>query len=417
MSLTTKASFHLPTALSIGCSVLVAGSALAQSSPYVQSYTYNKKGQIQSTTTVQPQTAKDSIVTDKTKTTPATSSSTDTSKTGTTSSTSTTSTATSSSTPATSKTAGTSTTSTSTKAPAKPVIISQSKKDFVSQGPKWQNFSDYIDLKTGQEQMPLTLTVNNGTQGTTPFRAIRATLGGKQLFSERDFSGRTLQLDLSGALTPGSTQIIFTAYGNAGSTFNWQVASSVKSDITGLAKDKASPGDKIKAQGKNLPTDLKAYSIKVDGTAATVNSATSSGVEFTIPDKIKPGKAKPVEIKVSGTKAKALTINIVVKPEIKGLNYLAISSGQVLTISGANFGTDTSEVKVTFNGQAGQIQSVTDSSINVLTPEFGASPGPVEVKVTVGGLDADKSARMLSSMRAIPNDDGYSPFEIPSHLR
>lgn len=410
MSLTTKASFYLPTALSIGCSVLVAGSALAQSSPYVQSYTYNKKGQIQSTTTVQPQTAKDSIVTDKSKTTTTTNSPADNSKDSSASSTT-------ASKQTTSKTAGTSTTATTTKAAAKPVIISQSKKDFVSQGPKWQNFSDYIEVKPGQEQMPMTLTVNNGTQGTTPYRAIRATLGGKQLFTERDFNGKTLQLDLSGAVTPGSTQIIFTAYGNAGSTFNWQVASTVKSDITGLAKDKASPGDKIKAQGKNLPTDLKAYSIKVDGTAATVNSATSSGVEFTIPDKIKPGKAKPVEIKVSGTKAKALTINIVVKPEIKGLNYLAISGGQVLTISGANFGTDTSDVKVTFNGQSGQIQSVTDSSINVLTPEFGASPGTVEVKVSVGGLDADKSARMLSSMRAIPNDDGYSPFEIPSHLR
>lgn len=162
---------------------------------------------------------------------------------------------------------------------------------------------------------------------------------------------------------------------------------------------------------------MKAYSIKVDGTAATVNSATSTGVEFTIPDKAKPGKAKPVEIKVNGTKAKALTITIVVKPEIKGLNYLAISGGQTLTISGANFGTDAKEVKVTFNGQNGQIQSVSDNSINVTTPEFGASPGTVEVKVSVGGLDADKSARMLSSMRAIPNDDGYSPFEIPNHLR
>ncbi len=415
MSLRTKASFHLPMALSFGCSVLVAGSALAQSS-YVQSYTYNKKGQIQSTTTVQPQTAKDSIVTDKTKTTTTTSTTTDTSKNGATASTSTSST-TATSTASTAKTATTSTTATTTKAPAKPVIVSQSKKDFVSQGPKWQNFSDYIEVKPGQETMPLTLTVNNGTQGTTPYRAIRATLGGKQLFSERDFSGRTLTLDLSGAVTPGSTQIIFTAYGNAGSTFNWQVASTVKANVTGLAKDKASPGDKIKAQGKNLPTDLKAYAIKVDGSAATVNSATSTEVEFTIPEKAKPGKAKPVEIKVSGVKAKALTITIVVKPEIKGLNYVALSGGQTLTISGINFGTDAKDVKVTFNGQAGQISSVTDSSINVITPEFLTSPGTIEVKVSVGGLDADKSAKMMSSMRAIPNDEGYSPFEIPAHLR
>lgn len=412
MSLTTKASFHLPTALSIGCSVMVAGSALAQSSPYVQSYTFNKKGQIQSTTTVQTKT-KDSVVTEKTKTT--TTSTTDTSKTDGTGAT--TATPSTTSTTTTGKTAGTSTTASNAKAPAKPLIISQSKKDFVSQGPKWQNFSDYIDLKPGQEQMPLTLTVNNGTQGTTPYRAIRATLAGKQLFSERDFTGRTLQLDLSGALTPGPTQIIFTAYGNAGSTFNWQVASTVKADITGLAKDKASIGDKVKAQGKNLPTDLKAYSVKVDGTAATVNSATATGVEFTIPDKIKPGKAKPVEIKVSGVKAKALTINIVGKPEIKGLNYLALSGGQVLTISGINFGTTLGDVKVTFNGQSGQVQSVTDTSINVITPEFGASPGTLEVKVTVDGLEVAKPAKMLSSMRAIPNDDNLSPFEIPDHLR
>lgn len=395
----TSASFHLPTALTFTCSVLLAGSVYAQSSPYVQSYTYNKKGQLETTTTVQTQPAAPAADKNASTKTSTTSTQTTDKSTGTT---------------ATSKT---STTKTTTKAPAKPIVIDQSAKDFVSQGPKWQNFSDYIDLKTGQEALPMTLTVNNGTQGTTPFRAIRATLGGKQLFSENSFKGKTLQLDLSGALSSGSTQIVFTGWGNAGSSFNWQLTSSSRPDITGLSAAKASPGDKIKANGKNLPTDLKQYAIKVDGTDATVKSATGQAVEFVIPDKLKSGKNKPVEIKVSGVKAKPFTITIAVKPELKGFNYVAVSGNQILTISGTNFGTDASDVKVTFNGTAGTIQSVSDNTINVVTPEFGASPGTVEVKVSVGGLDADKSGRLLSSMRCIPNDDGYSPFEIPSHLR
>ncbi len=397
MPLRTTASFQLPTALSLSCSVLLAASVYAQSSPYVQSYTYNKKGQIQTTTPAATNTAP---AADKTATT-TTSSTTQATST----------------TPATTTTKTTSTSTTTAKAPAKPIVIDQSTKDFVSQGPKWQTFSDHIDVKSGQEGLPMTLTVTNGTQGTTPFRAIRATLGGKQLFSEGQFKGKTLQVDLSGALTPGPTQIVFTAWGNAGSTFNWQVMSSSRPEISGLAQAKASPGDKVKANGKNLPTDLKQYAIKVDGNNATVNSANGQNVEFTIPDKVKAGKAKPVEIKVSGVKAKALTINIVIKPEIKSFNYLAVASGQVLTISGTNFGTDSKDVQVTFNGTQGVIQSVSDGSISVITPEFGVSPGVIDVKVSVGGLDAPQSGKLLSSSRCIPNDDGNSPFEIPSHLR
>lgn len=415
MPVKNSASFHLPTALSVTCSVLLAGSVFAQSSPYVQSYTYNKKGQLQTTTQVQPQTQKAAPAADKTSST----STTTTATTSTTQATTTDSSKSSGTDTTTTKTSTTktSTTSTGTKAPAKPIIIDQSAKDFVSQGPKWQTFSDYIDVKPGQEALPMTLTVRNGTQGTTPFRAIRATLGGKTLFTEGKFTNNTLQLDMSGALTPGPTQIVFTAWGNAGSTFNWQLSSSTRPEITGLSAAKASPGDKVKANGKNLPTDLKQYAIKVDGSNATVKSATGQAVEFEIPDKLKAGKGKPVEIKVSGVKAKPFTITIAVKPEIKGFNYVAVSGNQVLTISGTNFGTDASDVKVTFNGASGTIQSVSDNVINVVTPEFGVSPGTLEVKVTVGGLDADKPGRLLSSMRCIPNDDGYSPYEIPNHLR
>lgn len=83
-------------------------------------------------------------------------------------------------------------------------------KQYVSAGPKWQQFIDYINLKPGQENLPLKFTILNGSSGTPPLKAINATLSGRNFFSQKDFQGkRKLSINLTNALTAGSTQIVF----------------------------------------------------------------------------------------------------------------------------------------------------------------------------------------------------------------
>lgn len=293
-------------------------------------------------------------------------------------------------------------------------------KQHVSAGPKWQQFSDYINLKPGQENLPLKFTILNGSGGTPPLKAIRATLSGRNFFSEKDFKGnRKLSIDLSNALTAGSTQIVFQAFGDAGSAFKWQISSSVSPEVTSLSSDKAASEATLTAKGKNLPTDKASYVVKVDSEIALVSEATQDNFKFSIPKKVKPGKNKKVEISISGTKMKAFTITVLGVPEITYMDHISIAGNQTLTIKGKNFSTKKEDIEVTFNGTKGRVTGATDESISVVTPDIENLPSPQTVQVKVNGQACKRSGVLLGSMRVIPNAEGaaYSPFEIPTQLR
>lgn len=316
----------------------------------------------------------------------------------------------------------TATAGTATATPAKTsrtlTIVKPQK--HVATGGKWNQFADYIILRPGQETLPLTLTVNNGGENGKPMRAIRATLSGRDLFNEKSFNGKnTLVLDLTGALTAGSTQIVFQCYGDEGSYFTWDLTSKSTPTIKELSPKSGVIGASIKAVGKLLPIEPKSYQITVGGKAATVTSATTEGVEFKIPDGIKPDSKGevPVLITAAGIKFKALMLKIGADPEIASFSHVSISSQQTMTITGKNFGKDPSKVKVTFGGLTGDIVSLSDTSITVRTPEISDIPSTKEVQVTVDGNKCKKPGILFFSMRNVENSDGYSPFSVPSQFQ
>lgn len=321
----------------------------------------------------------------------------------------------------------TTTTTTGTGAPAAATTAKTSKTltivkplKHVATGGKWNQFADYIILKPGQEVLPLTLTINNGGENGKPMRAIRGTLSGRDLFNEKSFNGKsTLVLDLTGALTPGSTQIVFQCYGEAGSYFTWDLTSKISPVIKELNPASAVIGATVKAVGKMLPVEPKAYQITVGGKAATVTTATTEAVEFKVPDGIKPDTKGevPVLITASGIKFKAMTLKLGADPEISSFSHVSIASEQTMTISGKNFGKDASKVKVTFGGVPGDILSLSDSSITVRTPEITDMPSMKEVQVTVNGNKCKKPGVMFFSMRNVENSDGYSPFSVPPQFQ
>lgn len=299
----------------------------------------------------------------------------------------------------------------------KPALIVKPKQHVCAGGGKWEQFADYIVLQPGQELLPLTLGVLNGSSGTKPLRGLRATLAGRDLFKETDFKGKpTLSMDLSNALTSGSTQIIFQAFGAAGSAFKWQISTSAEPSITGLAPTRAGAGDKIKANGKNLPEDKKAITVKVDGQLAEVSKADPKFIEFTVPDKMKTGKDKPVEITISGQKMKTYTLTIAGKPEITSMDMVSVNPGGVLTINGKNFSKDKKEIEVKVNGDTATVSSCSDSSIAIIIPPLDNVPCVLTVDIKVGGVSVPKPGMLVGGQRVIPNDDGYSPFEPASHL-
>lgn len=301
------------------------------------------------------------------------------------------------------------------KSAQKVITIVKNTKHVNPAAGKWNQFADYIILKPGQENFPLTMTVTNGAEGS-PLRAIRGTLSGRDLFNEKSFKGKnTLVLDLSNALSAGSTQVVFQAYGDKGSSFSWDLISKTTPTITSLNPTSAVSGDTVKAVGKLLPTDLKSYQITVGGKPATVSAANTQGVDFRVPDGLKPdAKGEvPVLVIVAGAKQKPQVLKVVLEPEITGFDHLSIGSQQVLTISGKNFGKELGKVKVTFGGVSGSISSCNDTSITVTTPEISDMPSKKEVMVEVNGNKCKKPGVLFFSMRNVENDGTGNPFSIP----
>ncbi len=387
--------FSVLTLLAVSCTIVPRG-AWAQDSQYVTDYGKKSTATTGSVKTkVTTTTTKDAAGDTKTKSTVETTTSTGTDGKATTTATAT------------------------PKAPtSKTLTIVKPIKHVSPDGTKWNQFADFIMLKPGQENFPLTMTINNGVDGTQ-FRAIRGTLSGRDLFNEKSFKGKsTLVLDLTNALSAGSTQVVFQTFGPKGASFSWDLTSKLSPTVTGLNPANAGSGATVRAAGKMLPTDVKSFQITVGGKPATVSAATAQSVDFRVPDGLKPdAKGEvPVLITVAGIKQKPLTLKVVSDPEITSFDHLSISSQQTLTISGKNFGKDASKVKVTFGGIPGTITSISDNSITLLTPEISDIPSKKEVQVEVDGNKCKKPGVLFFSMRNVENDGSGNPFSIPSQF-
>lgn len=286
----------------------------------------------------------------------------------------------------------------------------------IKSGKSWEKFSGFIKIKPGVETLPLKFTILNGS-GTQPLRAIRATLSGRQLFTEKDFKGKQkLSIDLSGALTPGSTQIIFTAYGAKNSSFKWQITTNASATITALKPSKAQKSKPVTAEGKNLPTETSAIKVSVEDKWAKISKPTTTSFKFDIPKKVKIGKDKKVVIYILGKKVKQFKIEIQGTPKIIRFSHVGIGGLQAFSILGENFSKDAKDMEVTFNGLRGKILGTNGKQINVETPDFSRIPSVQDVNVKVNGVDCEKKGKVLGNMRNIPNTENYSPFEVPAHL-
>jgi len=282
----------------------------------------------------------------------------------------------------------------------------------------WQTFPSYIELKPGQETLPLTLTIDNGPDETTPMTAIRGDLAGRRLFTEKNFAGkRVLKIDMTNALAPGSTQIIFSTFGAKGSKFSWKLTSNAVPTITKLEGDSITPGKTAKASGSLLPSETNLYTVKVgDKPSSVVSVAENKSVEFKIPQDVKGNEKGEVSIQftISGQKLKPITAKLVLPPEITSFDYISVNPSlrKPLTISGKNFSKKVSENKVTFNGLPADILSATDTSLTVLVPLTDNVPASQQVGIEVNGLKAQKMGVIWFDMRDCPNEFGSSPFEI-----
>ena len=413
--ISTLATAALVNAWSVDCPAiaepLYAGSDLIAQSPYVQTYTPGKaavqKNKPAGTTTdTSKAKTDDKTATDKTSTDKTATDKSSTDK-GTT--------AGDKGKASTDKTA-TATTDTGEKK-AKRVVIIKPKTHTVTNDKSWQQVGDYIILKPGQESFPLTLTITNGPDGATPVVGLRTSLAGRDILTEKSFKGKSkLDLDMTNALSAGSTQILFRMYGPKGSAFSWQLTTKQGPSVTKLLSDKSSPGKKVKAEGVFLPKESSAYKITVENKSSSVTPINEKQIEFVVPKDVKPDKKGEVTvvITVSGYKSAPLKLKIQEPPEISMFSHVAINNQTTLTITGKNFSDKTDKVRVLFGSDPGEVVSVTETQIQVRPPAVESYPAIVPVTVEVDGLKCHRQGVIQINQFNVSNDNSESPFDVGS---
>ena len=157
---------------------------------------------------------------------------------------------------------------------------------------------------------------------------------------------------------------------------------------SGFSPTSGFSGQNVTITGTNLDTLKGAVKVWFGGILATnIVSVKGTQIVVQIPDKAVSG---PVSLQVWTTKTDDIgKFTVFPAPTIKSIaskNAMknVASPGDILTITGTNFGTDASKLAVSFNGTPATIVTpITDTSFDVTAP-VGFTTG--NVSITIGGV-------------------------------
>lgn len=269
------------------------------------------------------------------------------------------------------------------------IVISQSKP-YVATSNQIQHISETINLEKGQEKLQLTLTYYNGSDTAPGFSWIRIASPTMHFVSERDFEGKhVLAVDVSNELTWGGNQLIITADGPKGATFNWKLTTNQPS-VTKMIPEQAVPGHSVTILGSNFSSDPDANQVFFGTHKARCLSASTDKLIVQVPDYVE-GASSSVRVVVGGMEAGALTAAVVSTPYLSSLSANWVPPGSQFTIYGQGFSQNAADISVFVGPLEAQIVSVSMTSITCIAPVgYGGQPWGFyqPVKVQVRGMPA-----------------------------
>lgn len=311
-----------------------------------------------------------------------------------------------SSTVVTSKSSSTTTSSTTSKSTttgtsSTDLVALQGPTQVVHNGKGWKENPCYINIKQGQDVLPLTMTVNNGVNGTAKVTGVRITLNGRKLADESYFRGSDkFSIDMSGLLSAGDTQMVIQTFGPSGAAISW-VLTTGKIKVSDIKPESGAVGDKMTISGKNLPKQVSAYKLFVGNQPATIKSVTDKQIEFIVPSGL-TGEKQTVTLYIAGVKCDPLYFKTKAAPVITGVDMLEAPPSSPIVITGKGFSTKASENTVQVGGATCQITSCSATQITAIIPESIQCPQrDIPVTVKTNGVDAKGTVTMSVTMRTI----------------
>ncbi|MCW9709179.1 beta strand repeat-containing protein [Fodinibius salsisoli] len=183
--------------------------------------------------------------------------------------------------------------------------------------------------------------------------------------------------------TTGPVEVITRGQTTEGPTFSVTEAPVPQVAIDDISPKQGPVGTAVTISGQNFSAVNTENTVTFNGTEATINNATETTLEVSVPQGATNG---PVKVAVGSQTAEGPSFTVTSDPE-KQLTVTGISpkegpEGTAVTITGANFSATASDNAVTFNGTEATVTSASTTELVVTVPQ-GATTG----NITVGAGD------------------------------
>jgi|GEM_PF-6390465 len=196
-----------------------------------------------------------------------------------------------------------------------------------------------------------------------------------------DSTGRVVQ-----AANSTSGNVITYQYDLAGNILSQKTTLLTDVTISTLSPLSGTIGSSLTISGTGFSTTSTLNSVKVNGIAATVTSASSNKLVVTIPSGATSGTVSVTVGTTTVTSSNSFTVTSNAAgaiPTITVVSPTGGSVGTVITLTGTNFANITSLNKVLFNGVSATVSAATTTSLSVIVP-INATSGPISVITPFG---------------------------------
>ncbi len=140
--------------------------------------------------------------------------------------------------------------------------------------------------------------------------------------------------------------------------------------INAISPSSGVAGIAVTINGSNFNTSASANTVKFNGAAAVVTSATSGTLIVTAPA---GGSTGTVTVTTTGGTAIGPVFTYLQAPTISSINPISAKAGSAITITGTNFDVTAANNIVKFNGTVAVVTSATSTSLVVTAPAAGSS--------------------------------------------
>jgi len=271
-------------------------------------------------------------------------------------------------------------------AKTKTSIICESRK-FVATDNQQKRFVDYLTLRGGQEDLPLTLTFFNGSDRTPGLANVQVLVSGRPFLSPSDFAAsKMVSVNVTNKFTAGNTAIAVSGMAVPGATFSWKLTAPA-APLESLEPREGGTGAKVTLKGTNFSPVRSDNVVMFEGSQAEVVSADPKSIVIKVPSNAKSGD-NSVKVTIKGVSTEAVKFKVKVPPELSSLSLLSSPPEQPLTILGKNFSPNIADNKVTIGGVAAPIESASPNVLQVVIPEMEFPRFQCEVNVESNGMKA-----------------------------